>query len=82
MDEAGQATRRVPQADDFPAGTQFVIKEFDVPLARVPGPGGGRWINWFGGVARPYDASRLSVGNHWPAGSFAGWQALVAASLP
>jgi hypothetical protein len=72
---------RVPRAGDFPPGTRFVIKEFDVPLACVPVPGGVAWFNWFGGVARPYDASRLRVDNNWPAGSFDEWSALVADSL-
>ncbi len=27
----------LPRNSDFPSGTEFVIKEFDVPLAHVPG---------------------------------------------
>ncbi|WP_229415896.1 hypothetical protein [Pseudoduganella armeniaca] len=75
-------SRRVPRADDFPPGTRFVIKEFDVPLACVPVPGGVAWVNWFGGVARPYDAGQLRLDNNWPARSFDEWVALVADSLP
>ncbi len=70
--------RRGPTASDFPPGTEFFIKEFDVPLALVPGEG---WFNWFGGVPRAYDSSSLRVDNNWPAGSFKEWRAVVHASL-
>lgn len=79
--ESSARSRRVPRVEDFPSGTRFVIKDFDVPLACVQVPGGVAWVNWFGGVARPYDASRLRVDNNWPAGSFDEWAALVADSL-
>ena len=68
----------LPEASDFPAGTTFVIKEFDVPLAWVPGQG---WVNWFGGVPRPYDPKFLKVDNNWPADSFEEWARIVEASL-
>lgn len=71
--------RPLPAATDFPPSTRFVIKEFDVPLAHVPGEG---WVNWFGGKPRPYEANRLRVGNHWSADSFEHWLAVVADSLP
>ena len=54
---------RLPKSSDFPRGTESVIKEFDVPLVRVPGRGG---FNWFGRTPRPYDASSLRVDNNWP----------------
>jgi hypothetical protein len=69
---------QLPTAADFPAGTEFVIKEFDVPLAHVPGRG---WLNWFGGVPRPYDPAALKPGNNWPAGSFGQWIEIVKDSL-
>jgi hypothetical protein len=68
----------LPKASDFPRGTTFVIKEFDVPLAWIPGQG---WVNWFGGVPRPYDPSSLKVDNNWPADSFEEWVQIVEASL-
>ncbi len=67
---------QLPQYSDFPPGTEFVIKEFDVPLARVPGQG---WLNWFGGAPRPYDESALRVDNNWPA-SFEEWIEIVKVS--
>ena len=70
---------RLPKYADFPPGTEFVIKEFDVPLARVPGRG---WFNWFGGAPRPYDPGRLRVDNNWPAESFEDWVRVVEESLP
>jgi len=70
---------RLPTISDFPAGTEFVIKEFDVPLACVPGRG---WFNWFGGVPRPYDVSALKVDNNWTADSFEQWVEVVKDSLP
>ena len=71
--------RSLPSRDAFPEGTRFVIKEFDVPLAQVPGQG---WINWYGGHPRPYDVTSLVPGNHWDAGSFDEWLALIRGSLP
>jgi hypothetical protein len=68
----------LPTASDFPPGTEFVIKEFDVPLTWVPGQG---WFNWFGGTPRPYEG-RLRVDNNWPAESFEEWVGIVEASLP
>ena len=70
--------RALPRASDFPEGTQFVIKEFDVPLARIPGRG---WENWFGGAPRPYDPSFLKVDNNWPAESFEEWVQVIRNSL-
>lgn len=69
---------RLPKRSDFPSDAEFVIKEFDVPLVRVPGDG---WFNWFGGTPQPYDASSLRVDNNWPAESFEEWVGIVAASL-
>ena len=69
---------RLPKSSDFPPGTEFVIKEFDVPLVLVPGRG---WFNWFGGEPCPYDASSLRVDNNWPAESFEEWVGVVKASL-
>ncbi len=69
--------RRLPKASDFPPGTEFVINEFDVPLAFVPGKG---WFNWLGGVPRAYDPSFLKQGNHWDADSFEQWVGIVEAS--
>lgn len=69
---------RLPERSEFPAGTEFVIKEFDVPLVRVPGEG---WFNWFGGTPHPYDERSLRVDNNWPAGSFEEWLGVVEMSL-
>ena len=69
---------KLPKASDFPEGTAFVIKEWDVPLAWIPGRG---WVNWFGGAPRPYDPSFLKVDNNRPAESFEEWLQIVAASL-
>ena len=68
----------LPKTSDFPPGTEFVIKEFDVPLVRIPGDG---WFNWFGGTPRPYNASSLRVDNNWSAKSFEEWVGIVAASM-
>ncbi len=71
-------TMDLPRASDFPPGTRFVIKEFDVPLVDIPGQG---WFNWWGGKPRPYDVRNLKIDNNWPAPSFEDWVGLVAASL-
>lgn len=70
--------QRLPGAADFPPGREFVIKEFDVPLVKIPGRG---WFNWFGGIEREYDETALRVDNNWPAGSFEEWLRVVKASL-
>jgi hypothetical protein len=69
---------RLPSADDFPAGTEFVIHEFDSPLANVPGRG---WESWWGGWGKPYDPRPLKPGNNWLAESFDEWLCVVAATL-
>jgi len=68
----------LPKASDFPPGTEFVIKEFDVPLAHVPGKG---WFNWFGGKPKAYDPKALRVDNNWTADSFEEWLGVVRASV-
>lgn len=72
------AARRVPSEDEFPPGSSFHIKEFDVPLAHIPGQG---WFNWFGGAPRAYDPTGLTPGNNWQAQDFKEWAALVEDSL-
>ena len=69
---------QLPKSSGFPPGTEFIIKEFDVPLVWIPGQG---WFNWFGGTPRPYDASSLRVDNNWPAESFEEWLGVVQASM-
>lgn len=60
--------------EDFPEGTEFYIKEFDVPLAHIPNNG---WVNYFGGKAREYDVTGLKPGNNWPADNFSQWVKIV-----
>lgn len=67
----------LPQYDDFPGGTRFVIKEFAVPLALVPGEG---WVNWYGGGPYRYEGE-LRVDNNWDAESFAHWLAVLDDSI-
>lgn len=69
---------RLPKASDFPPGTQFVVKEFDVPLVNIPGKG---WFNYYHGGPCPYDESFLKVDNNWPADSFDQWMGVVEASM-
>ena len=67
-----------PKRGDFPEGTEFVIKEFDVPLVCIPQKG---WFNWFGGQPRIYDVTALKLGNNWPAESFEHWLEIVEKSI-
>jgi hypothetical protein len=69
---------RLPKVSDFPPRTQFVIKEWNLPLVQMPN---GAWFNWFGGKPDPYDVTGLKVGNNWPADSFEEWVGLVKDSL-
>jgi hypothetical protein len=68
----------IPLQTEFPVGTSFVVKEGDVPLAFIPTIG---WVNWFGGIPRPYDPHNLKVDNNCPAESFEAWIALVVDSI-
>ena len=63
---------------DFPEGTEFVIKEFDVPLVFLPD---GGWFNWYGGYSKTYDVRGLKPGNNWPADSFEQWLEVVEDSM-
>lgn len=63
-----------PTRTDFPEGCMFYIKEFDLPLVRMPG---GGWVNWFSGEPREYDPSPLRVDNNWLAESFEEWVKLM-----
>ena len=67
----------LPKFTDFAPGTEFVIKEFDVPLVRTPE---GRWWNWFSGSPSSYSSKSLRVDNNWPAESFEAWLDVVRAS--
>lgn len=78
LEKAGAKKSQLPKISDFPSGTKFVIKEFDVPLVWIPYQG---WFNWFGGVLRPYDESFLRVDNNWLADSFEEWISVVEESL-
>lgn len=69
---------KLPKESDFPLGTEFIIKEFHVPLVRAPY---GAWFNWFGGKPQPYDPNSLRVDNNWPATSFEEWVGIVAVSM-
>ncbi len=75
-------TPRIPREADFPDGTRFVIKEFDVPLVQIPAGDSWVWLNWYGGVPKPYDEDQLDPGNNWAAESFYEWADVVARSLP
>ena len=46
---------------DFPEGTEFLIKEFIVPLTYYP-PEGNH--NWYGGSPRKFDPARLNATNY------------------
>jgi len=72
---------RIPQQSEFPPGTEFVVKGFDVPLAHLPNYGQFSWINWYGGTPKQYDPKWLTVDNNWPAESFEAWVALIADSI-
>jgi hypothetical protein len=67
-----------PKLDDFPKGTKFYIKEFDVPLNQAID---GTWFNWYGGKPKAYDVAWLKPGNNWEAESFEKWLKIVKESL-
>jgi hypothetical protein len=69
---------QLPKQSDFPDGTTFYIKEFDVPLTLEPT---NDWYNWFGGKPKKYDVSNLKQGNNWPADSFDDWIKIVKESM-
>ena len=67
-----------PKLSDFPEGTEFTIKEFDVPLVFIPHKG---WFNWWGGKPEAYDVEGLKPGNNWEADSFEQWLKIVEDSI-
>ena len=76
-------TDSLPERSDFPQGTEFLILEWDVPLAKEPRPDGlsVSYFNWYGGYPRSYPAERLKPGNNWPADSFEQWLEIIRNSL-
>lgn len=78
---AARTAPRVPLKSDFPVGTIFLIKEFDVPLAKIPSEKYSSYVNWYGGIPRSYDAGGLKIDNNWPAESFEAWCNLVEISI-
>lgn len=69
---------QLPKITDFPPGTEFRIKEFNLPLAWLPN---GKWFNWFGGTPSLYDPKWLRVDNNWLADSFEEWLGVVEDSM-
>jgi hypothetical protein len=72
---------RIPLKSELPAGTDFLVKEFDVPIARIPGTSNSSYVNWYGGLPRPFDQRWLTVDNNWPSESFEEWCTLIQASI-
>jgi len=68
----------LPKPGDFPDGTEFYIKEFDVPLELTPD---NKWFNWSGGKPKPYDVKFLKPDNNWLADSFVEWLKIVEESV-
>lgn len=79
--EKSASKPRVPKLSEFPAGTEFIVKESHVPLARIPGDGNCIWVSWYGGKARPFDVAWLKIDNNWSVKSFDSWAKVVKASL-
>ena len=67
----------LPKKADFPDGTEFYIKEFDVPHVRTPS---NEWFNWFGGKPRQYDVKNLKLENNRPAETLEVWVRIVGES--
>jgi len=61
---------KLPKESNFPKGTTFIIKEWDVPLIYIPQQG---YFNWYGGKATPYDDKWLKIDNNVNADSFEEW---------
>lgn len=71
----------LPSEIDFPAGSTFYIKEFDVPLVRVPNGTHCKWYNWFGAKPKEYSPEGLKPGNNWEAKSYEEWLHIIRESL-
>jgi hypothetical protein len=69
----------LPKESDFPKGTEFYIKDWDVPLSKQPDSNGQTvsYFNWYGGKPRPYPVDSLKIDNNWPADSFSQWLKLI-----
>ena len=70
--------KKIPKKSDFPEGTEFYIKEFNIPLVLTPS---NEWFNWFGCKPSEYDVTGLKPGNHWEADSFEHWLKIVEESI-
>lgn len=68
----GRRIMQIPRKEKFPKGTQFYIKEFDVPLVMIPEGNSAIRYNWFGGEVKIYDFSHLKLGSFWEAEYFFG----------
>lgn len=77
----GSHNMNLPSKNDFPVGSRFYIKEFDVPLVQIPDGSLSKWFNWFGGKPKEYAPEGLKPGNNWEAESFSEWQKIVKESL-
>jgi len=66
--------RKLPEKSNFAEGTEFYIKEFNIPLVHTPS---NEWFNWFGGRPQKYDVKNLKLGNNWLAESFEEWVRIV-----
>jgi hypothetical protein len=71
----------LPRQSDFPHGTEFLVKEFDVPLAKIADGEKVEYFNWYGGTPQKYDPAFLRVDNNWRADSFESWVGLIRESI-
>jgi hypothetical protein len=72
---------RVPVKSDFAPGTEFLVFEFECPLAKSPSGDGATYVAWYGGAPSKFDPAYLKVDNNWLADSFESWAALIERSI-
>lgn len=73
----------LPKESEFPAGTEFYILEWDVPLSKQPDENGQTvcYFNWYGGKPMPFPVENLKIDNNWPADSFSHWLEIIKESM-
>lgn len=58
----GSHNMNLPSKNDFPEGSRFYIKEFDVPLVQILDGSLSKWFNWFGGKPKEYAPDLATIG--------------------
>ena len=72
----------LPKESDFPEGTRFLIKDWDIPLSTGSYKGNkALYTSWYGGIPHPHPSETLKIDNNWPADSYTHWLEIIEKSM-